>query len=131
MRVRIPHSRSRSWSVSVWTKSVGFVVAALCLAFTEGQAPPVWQTGTTDDVLKAAGDLAGPHLAQATALDHAPSVRTDGSSGSLDQGRAAPGLLCGICQDLDDVNAHIAVPLASPFANFGPGVHGWHNWAPR
>ena len=74
MRVHTPCSCS--WSVSVWTRSVAFVVAALCLAFTDGQAPSTWQSGTPDVVLKAAEDLGGLHPDQARTLDHAQSVGT-------------------------------------------------------
>ena len=133
MRVRTPNSRSRSWSLTVWTKSVALVVAALCMAFTEGQGPSVWQTGTTDEVLKAADDLAGPHLGQATVLDHEPSVRTDGSSGSLDQGGTAPGNGCGLCIENPALRKHYARPDEGPLATYGPSDHGWHDedeWLP-
>ena len=54
MRNRTTHFRSRSWSVSVWTKSVAFVVAALCVAFTEGQGPSAGQRETAGHSPKVA-----------------------------------------------------------------------------
>ena len=96
MRVRTPNSRSRSWSLTVWTRSVAFVVAALCMAFTEGQAPPVWQGGTTDHALKTIGGLAGPH-----------------------QG-------CGVCAGNTYTNKHAADKGKSKLATYGPGQDGWH-----
>jgi hypothetical protein len=64
----------RSWFVSPRAKSVAFVVAALCLAFTEGQAPPAPRTGATGDAPAAALDLAGMHAGQVAALDRAKSI---------------------------------------------------------
>ena len=127
MRVRTPNSRSRSWSLTVWTKSVAFVVAALCMAFTEGQGPSVWQTGTTDEVLKAADDLVDPDLGQATVPDYPESVGIDNTSGSRTHGRVDPGLLCGLCFDLGSLPAHVAFAWAAPNATYGPGDHGWHD----
>ena len=57
MRDHNPHPRSTTWSV--WIRSVTFVVAALCMAFTEGHAPSAWQSGVANDDLKAADKLEG------------------------------------------------------------------------
>ena len=109
MRIHTPHSSSRSWFVSPRAKCVAFVVAALCLAFTEGQAPPALQTGATGDAPAAALDLAGLYSDQAAVLDRAQS------------------LSCGRCVDSRGEHLAIQHPDSMPASGSGEG-HGWHGW---
>ena len=124
MRVRTPNPRSRNRSVSVWTRSVAFVVATLCLAFTEGQAPPVWQTWTTGDAPKAALDLAGLHPVQVAASVRAQSILADGTFPNPGRRPEIPGN-CGMCENF--LNQHVAIEYPVPGTGFGEGEHGWHS----
>ena len=97
------------------------------MGFTEGQAASAWQTGTTNEIQKAAADLVDPDRGQATVPDYPESVGIDNRSGSRAHGRADSGLLCGLCEDFAAIGAHIAIAWATPVATFGPSDHGWHN----
>lgn len=126
MRIQTPHSSARSWFVLPKERPVAFVVAALCLAFTEGQAPPASQTGATDDAPEAA--LAGLHADQTAALDRAQSILGGGTSPKAGRGFGTAGN-CGRC--VNDESEHLAIeyPDATPSSGSGKG-HGWHGWEP-
>lgn len=112
MSVGAPNSRSRHSSFSAWIRSVAFVVVALCLAFTEGQEPSVWQSVATDIVPKATLGGLNPH--RAPTLD---DTHPDGAA-----------LNCGFCQT---VLKWFHYATMSPFCGlgtYGRGDHGWHDF---
>ncbi len=127
MCIHTPHSSSRSWFVSPRARSVAFVVAALCLAFTEGQTPPTSQTGATGDAPAAALDLAGLHADQAAALDRALSILGGGTSRKASRGFGISDN-CGVCVDhRSGERLHFAIeyPDELPASGDAKG-HGWH-----
>ena len=57
------HPRSRSWSLSVWTKLAAFVVAALCVAFAEGHGPSARSSGDADNAPRVPAAESSPIVA--------------------------------------------------------------------
>lgn len=128
MHIRTPHSNARSRFVSPRVRSVAFVAAALCLAFTEVQSPSASQTGATGDAPKAALDLADLHSDQVAALDRGPSILADSMFRKAGRGFGI-GDNCGRCVNSQGEHLAVEYPYSMPASGDGEG-HGWHNWEP-
>ena len=122
MRIRTPYSSVRNWFVSYGFQSVALLVAALCLAFTEWQTPPVSQTVPTGNVPEVAFNLAGLHADHGAAL----AILGDGASREPVRGFGTTDS-CGVCWDHEDVHLAVPFPEDKPASGFGPSQHGWHS----
>lgn len=123
MRIRTPYSSARSRFVSPRARSVAFVAAALCLAFTEGQVPSAGQTGATGGTPAVTLDLAGPHADRV--MDRAQPF-LDRTSREASRGFVI-GNSCGICNNHPEGGLHVAIEYPDDRPANGAGKeHGWH-----